>query len=194
MKRNKRIIGITGDIGSGKSTVSNYLTSKGYYVIDADLIAREVAELKRIKQKISDAFDGVIIDGVLDRKKLANIVFRDEEKLRILNTIMHPEIVDRIIKDASDSEEEYVFIDAALLFETGLDKYCDYVILIDVSLETRLDRIIKRDNITKALAYKKISSFSDSKEKKSKSIVINNNGTIDELYKKINHVIKQLTK
>ncbi len=166
MKQSKTVIGITGDIGAGKSTVSNYLISRGYYVIDADIIAREVADDIIIQGQLESAFPGVINGGVLDRKALGEIVFSDKKELAKLNSIMHPEIIKRIKYSARCVDKANVFIDAALLFEVGLDSICDKILYIEMDTELRLDRIIRRDNISRSLATKKISAFGNTDYKK----------------------------
>ncbi len=194
MKQSKIVIGITGDIGAGKSTVSNYLIKKGYTVIDADKIAREVSDDENIKAKIAKAFKGVIVEGVLDRKRLGEKVFNNSENLIKLNSIMHPEIEKRIIDYVNTSTDNYIFIDAALLYETGLDKICDFTLYIDMDLDMRTQRIVNRDNISKEFAIKKIEAFGDNGYKKKDSILVENNGTMLELYQKIDKIIAQLTK
>ncbi len=194
MKRSKTVIGITGDIGAGKSTVSNYLIDRGYYVIDADIVAREVAEDKYIQEQLDLSFPGVIKNGVLDRKALGEIVFSDKRELAKLNAIMHPEIIKRIKYSARCIDKAHVFIDAALLFEVGLDSICDKILYVEMDTELRLDRVVSRDNISRTLAMKKIESFSNTEYKKSKSIIISNNGSLDDLYKKIDDLLDELTK
>lgn len=193
MKQNKYVIGITGDIGAGKSTVTNYLLSKGYYVIDADKIAREVVEYDGIKKQLEQSFNDVIHNGVLDRKKLGEIVFHDPQSLNTLNSIMHPVIIENINNRITASDETYIFVDAPLLYESGLDKLCDVVIYLEMSFDKRINRIVSRDRISMSLAEKKIRSFKGSDYKKSHSIVVENNGTFDELYQKVDRLLLDLT-
>ncbi len=104
MNQNK-IIGLTGSISTGKTQVSNFLRDKGEKVIDADLIAREVVDLKNVKDKIKKAFgENIYVDDKLDRSGLAEIVFRDEEKRQILNEIEHPEIYRIILEEVKKSK------------------------------------------------------------------------------------------
>ncbi len=194
MKQNKKVIGITGDIGSGKSTVSNYIINKGYKVIDADKVARIVIKEKDVLHTISKAFDNVVKDNELDRTKLAEIVFGDRVKLKKLNAIMHPAIVKYIKNEVRQSDENYIFIDAALLYEVGLDSLCDEVIYIDMPLEKRLERIMKRDHTSKELTLKKMNSFRDDAQKKRDSIVIHNDNDFQNLYIKVNTLLNKLTR
>ncbi len=192
MMQNKNIIGLTGDIGAGKSTASEYLINKKFKIIDADLISRQLALEADVLDEIKYYFNDVIIDGKLDRKKLAKIVFSNDMELAKLNSIMHPKIVSRINHLIQSSSDSIIFIDAPLLFEVGLDKICNHIIYIDVDKKTRIKRIIERDNITEELATKIMSKFDDKEEKKKKSFVVENNSTKKELYEKIENILKKI--
>lgn len=159
------IIGLTGGIASGKSTVSRILGKLGAVIIDADKIARKAVEpgekgLYNIvcefgKEVLSD-------DGTLDRKALGNIVFNDPGKLKVLNEITHPEIR-KVICDALESirkndESSTAVIDAAVLLESGMDELVDEVWLVYVDYETQVKRLMMRDSITREEAYARINS------------------------------------
>ena len=112
-----KIIGLTGSISTGKTQVSNYLRQRGENLIDADLIAREVVDLEPVKGKIKKVFgDDIYKDDKLDREALGEIVFRDEDKRKVLNEIEHPEIY-RIILEEIKNSAGRVFVDIPLLFE-----------------------------------------------------------------------------
>lgn len=180
----KKIIGITGGIASGKSTVTNYLIEKGYKVIDADKIAKDIVLPGRKANKLIElAFGSSYFNNqVLDRKKLAEVIFHSDEKRMLLDSIMHPIIKDEIIKEINESDG-LVFIDVPLLYETGLDTLCDYVILVYVDKVTQINRLCIRDNIDNSYALAKIDSQMklDDKLKLADFVVDNSNSIIDTL-------------
>lgn len=197
MSQNK-IIGLTGSISTGKTQVSNYLRQRGEKVIDADLIAREVVDLEDVKEKIKKAFgDDIYKDDKLDRKALGEIVFRDEDKRKLLNEIEHPEIY-RIILEEIKNSKGRVFVDMPLLFEAqhlnekyGLD--FDEVWLAYVSREKQIARLIKRDKISRGYALEKINSQISVEEKKVMAdVIIDNSGSLEETFRQVEENLKRL--
>lgn len=195
MKQNK-IIGLTGGIASGKSTASSYISKKGFNIIDADKIAREIVKRgSKALYLIEKEFGKSVIneDGKLNRKKLRSIVFNDKEKLNKLNNITHPIIINEIKRkiDGYKIRNEIAFLDCPLLFELGLEDLTDEVWLISTNENNQIKRIIKRDNSTEKEAKNIIHSQMSLKSKESKSdYIIYNNGSLDELLKKIDNMIK----
>lgn len=182
-----KIIGLTGGIASGKSTVSMMLRNLGCEIIDADLIAREVVEpgsetLKRMVQ----TFGEIILngDGTLNRKALGNIVFNDKSKLKSLNYLMHPVIRETIltrIKDCRENDENSIIIvDAAVLIESGMDDIVDEVWLVYADPDIQLKRLMKRDGIGTLEAEARIKSQMSVKDKIKKSDrIIDNSRSIE---------------
>ncbi|MEA3422915.1 MAG: dephospho-CoA kinase [Bacillota bacterium] len=193
MKPNRKIIGLTGNIASGKSTVSKYLIEKGYKVIDADLVAREIVEVgSKGLILVVENFGKEILneDGSLNRKKLGSIVFSDENKLSELNNLLHPLIRNEILNKIRNSIEQIVFIDAALLYETDLDKIVDEVWCVALDDDIQLDRLMKRDDIDKSNALNRINSQGSYESKiKKADIVIMNNSETEDLYNEINEIL-----
>ncbi len=153
-----KFIAITGGIGTGKSTVTKFIREKGYITIDADEVGHEALKEKEIKMLVSKEF-GIPLDknGEINRKKLGKIVFADRKKLNQLNSILHPQIVKMILdKLHSLSNREEVFVEAAVLFEMKLDRYADYIIVTDCPDELRMDRIMKREHISRREALLRI--------------------------------------
>ncbi|MCR5151434.1 MAG: threonylcarbamoyl-AMP synthase [Clostridiales bacterium] len=146
------IIGLTGPIGSGKSTVSSYLAGKGYYVIDADILARRAVENSEIIEKIRLEFgDDVFENNVLSRSLLAKKAFSSEENTKKLNCITHPEITRLTflqIHKAQDNGFDVCVIDAALMPDWGLRYICDKIICVDAPESIRIERVMKRDNLS----------------------------------------------
>jgi len=193
MKQNKKIIGLTGNIASGKSVVSTYLIKKGFVVIDADLVSREVVKknTEGLSKVISEfGKDILLTNGELDRKALAEIVFNDKEKLDKLNLLLHPLIRKEILNKISDSDEKVIFIDAALLYETELNKITDEVWFVSANTDNQIKRLMKRDSLTKEEALSRILIQEDQYEKIRKSkYVLENNGSIDELINQIDMIM-----
>lgn len=190
------IIGLTGGIASGKSTVSKVLSTLGAKIIDADLKAKEISEKDETIKEIEKTFGKDIIGelGKIDREKLKNIVFSDKEKLKKLNNIIHPKVISEFkkIKENANKNDIIIF-DVPLLFESKMDKMCDKVILIIADEPTQIKRMIERDGITEVLAKKIIDSQMGLDEKIKKSdILIENNGGLLELNEKIKEIYKNL--
>lgn len=191
------IIGLTGGIASGKTTVSNFFKEKGFLVFDADKIAKDISEQKEVTEEIILHFGKEILDENLkiDRKKLKNIIFKDKKKLETLNKIIHPKVYS-FYKDIKKNKKlKKVVFDVPLLFESGIDKLCDRVLLVVANREIKIDRIMKRDNISQELAEKIIDSqMSDEEKIKKADIVIENNEDIEKLLRKIERFCEFLWK
>jgi len=200
MKQNSfKVIGLTGGIASGKSTVSNYLINKGYQVIDADNIARAVVKKGSIGlEKIVNVFGNSILleNGSLDRKKLREIVFNDKDALNQLEEITHPLIIDRIkdnIKVMRENEMiNIVFLDCPLLFEMSLEHLVDEVWLVSTTIQKQISRIVERDDTTESKARNIINQQMPLDQKAEKSdVIIENNSSIDILKSKIDLLLKK---
>lgn len=183
------IVGLTGQTGAGKSTVSEYLRVNGVTIIDADKVAREV-----VGQGSACIADIVLefgceylnVDGTLNRKKLGETVFTDKGKLRRLNALMFPYILDSIheeIRNFRARGEGIILLDAPTLFESGLDRQCDVVVSVMASATLRKRRIIARDNLTEEEADHRINAQHNDEYYKSRSwLVLTNNGDQRELH------------
>ena len=186
------VIGLTGGIASGKSTVSAKLKELGAAVIDADLLARDVVRKGEIAyNKIVQCFgeDILLPGGDIDRKKLGNIVFSDKEKLALLNSITHPEIINRMkerIQELKAEGAKVIVVDAAILIEMGLHKYVDSVWVLSVDRETQLKRLVERDKFNYREAENRINSqFTNEVRKKYADVVIDNSKPIEEVEKRL---------
>ena len=162
-----KIIGLTGLTGAGKSTVAQKLMAYGCYHIDADKVAREVINNnENVKNKLKERFGDDIInaDGTTNRPLLASRAFADEESTNALNEITHPAVIEEIksiIKDMEEVGYRGIIIDAIALFESGLDSLCDFNVTVIAPKEIRLERIMKRDNITEEKALERINAQKD---------------------------------
>ena len=192
------ILGLTGGIGSGKSTVSKIFLSMGIKVFDADLIAKDILETEEVKEEIKEKLGKEFINlksNSVDKKLLKKEIFNNPKKLEVLNGIVHPKVVDIYRKEYLKFKDikEIVIFDVPLLFEVKLEKYCDKVIVVDIDPEIQIERIRKRDNIDIGL-IKKIMGTQIPRENRNlkADIVVENNGTLEELKQKIREITNEI--
>ena len=192
----KRVIGITGGIASGKSNVSNVIKSLGYHVIDSDLITHKLEDIGgKVYNAIVLAFGNSYLkdDKSLDRKKLGNLIFSDASAKEKLNSISHPIIVREIKKEINNINDEMIFVDIPLLYETKLEYLCDKIICVYLPRNEQIKRLIFRDNIDEEFAIKKVDSqMSLDKKKELADYVIDSGGTFLETKKQVEDLIKEL--
>ena len=182
------IIGLTGGIASGKSTVSKYLAEKGFKVYDADKIAKDISGKKSVQEEIILTFGDKILDenGNVDRKKLKEIVFENKEKLKQLNAIIHPKVIDFYKELKEQNTDKIIIFDVPLLFESGIDKFCDKILVVISDYKIQLNRIVERDKIDRDLAEKIIKSQLSNEERiKKADVVIENNSSLEDLFEKV---------
>lgn len=190
------VIGLTGPTGAGKSTASKIFEKQGYHIVDTDKIARKAVEkgsplLKRIAKAFGE--DVINDDGTLNRKLLAKKAFETREKTEILNSINHPYIYEKAlleIEEYSNKGCDKFILDAPVLFESGGEKYCKKTVAVISSLEKRIERIIKRDNLTRKEAMRRINAqHSDDYYTDRADLVLYNNGEQRELENEIIRLI-----
>ncbi len=190
------IAGLTGGIASGKSTVSSIFRSFGVEIADADITAKKISEREDVIQEIKKIFgkDVLSAEGQIDRVKLKEVVFSDKNKLVQLNNIIHPKVMEEFKKIKENTpKNDIIIFDIPLLFEAGMDKMCDTVILVYADRETQIERIKARDGVSRELAEKIIDAQMSLEDKKEKSdIHIENNGTQEELKKKVEDIYRKL--
>ncbi|MCY7801046.1 dephospho-CoA kinase [Bacillus haynesii] len=181
------VIGLTGGIASGKSTVAQMFQQCGITVVDADVIAKEAVEQGMpAYQKIAETFgQGVLLEtGDIDRRKLGEIVFANEEKRLQLNAIVHPEVRKMMIKqrdEAIRAGERFVVLDIPLLYESGLEHLTDKVIVVWVPKELQLERLMKRNRFNEDEALNRIHAQHSLDEKKKRAdAVIDNSGSLKD--------------
>lgn len=193
-------VGLTGGIASGKSVVSKKLSDLGAYVIDADKISKVVMRPEtECWKKVVAAFGKAILqnDSSIDRKKLASIVYDDPDKRNTLNHIVHPaikqKIEDELEKIGNESSDAVVIIEAALLVETGAYRGYDKLIVVHAPVELQIERMIKRDGITREEARKRIDAqWPIDKKIAVADYPIRNEGSLDSLYRDTTKVFSSL--
>lgn len=194
-------IGLTGGIGSGKSTASSIMKEFGAYVFDADMEARKILETNEIVQKeLIAEFGSDILDpnNEIARKKLARVSFQDEENQSRLNAVIHPHIFEKIderFSKISKQEDKYRFfvLDGALIYESGADTHMDYVIVITSKLSHRLARIMERGTMTRDDFFKrKDLQWSDVEKTHLADFVVKNDSTFEELQMSISDILNQI--
>ncbi len=197
MKPNR--IGITGNIGSGKSTVAKLLVDRGAALIDADAIAREVTNDTEVLEQIATQLGNeLIVNGKLDRTKTAELVFKNPDARKILNGIIHPLVRQRSEETMrelalSSSPLPVILQDIPLLFENGLEKTLDAVIVVYAPLEIRLERVKSRSNISESDFYSRDKAQMLLEEKiKLADYVIDNSGGLGALQKQVDEVWEKL--
>ncbi len=201
MKQNSEsiILGVTGGIGSGKSTVSSILKELGAVVIDADVISREVVEPgKMALDELTQEFGKDILDdwGQLNRKELAARVFNDVNKLRILNSIVHKYVVQKIQQNVEEQllkQTKIIVIDAPIPIKNGFLDLCDEVWTVFAQMEIRVERIMNRNGMTYEEAVSRIKSqVSDEEYLSIANKVINNDDDVTTLRQEVESQFKKL--
>jgi len=193
---NEMIIGLTGSIASGKSTVSKMLKQLGYPIVDADEIARLVVEPgTSVIKRIGETFGEEVLneDGSLNRETLGGRIFGNVEEREKLNSIIHPAIREEMLRQREDhltAGANTVIMDIPLLFESKLQSFVEKIIVVSVTPEVQAQRLIARNQLTETEASKRISSQLPMEIKEAGAdAVINNNGTIEETEKQLQEII-----
>lgn len=182
------IVGLTGQSGAGKTTVCDTFNSLGFKIINADLVSKYITDnnnscLDELKIAFGEEY---FDDGILNRRKLGSLVFADRDNLNKLMSITFPYIIDEINRRIEEiGDNEIIIIDAPTLFESGLNEACDLIVSVISNKASRLERIIKRDNITKEEAEKRFSSQLTKKYfRENSNYLIENNSSKSDLIKR----------
>ena len=193
-------VGLTGGIGTGKSTASNFFKKLGAFVFDADAEAKNLLSSNDVVQhELISEFGTDIINpsGEIDKKKLARVAFQDVDHQRRLNSVVHPYIYDLIDnsydKVLSDGKHNVFIIDAAMIYESGYDIHLDYVIIITDQLKNRMERSLARNTLTREEILKRMEfQWTEEEKVNMADFVIHNDGTAKELNNNIKSLMKKL--
>ena len=197
------VIGLTGGIGTGKSTVSRKLREKGYPVIDLDIISREVITYPEVIDELVRNFGNEILEEQneisgkksISRNKLRQTVFKEEKKVSVLNSIMHPPIVEEMRRQVENLKKNYktVFVEVQLLFEVKLEKEFDMTVLVYADRKTQIERVLKRDGRSEGEVQEIINAqMSMDEKRKLSNYIIENNVNSEMLDLEIEKFIKKL--
>ena len=190
------LIGLTGGIGSGKSTVSKYLSEHGCTIVDADQIARLVVEpgseaLEEIKKVFGAKF--LTPDGRLDRKKLGRLVFANKKMLAKLEAVLNSKINGEIWRQIQEADTDIVVLDAATLIEAGYDENVERLWIVDADDEVRIKRVMERDGMTREDVINRMNNqMSREKRLDRECTVIDNSGTVEETYENVRKELEKL--
>lgn len=190
-----KIIGLTGGIGTGKTTVAKYFASKGIPVYIADEAAKEIMNTKEVIQEVQALFiENVILEnGQLNRECIREMVFSDKDKLVQLNSIIHPKVTIDFKNWLSQHQDApFVIKEVAILFETNGQNYCDATILITAPLETRIQRVLERDITTKEIILKIIKNQLPEEQKIRLATYVIENENLEKTYELLDILIKKL--
>ncbi|MRI63282.1 dephospho-CoA kinase [Ornithobacterium rhinotracheale] len=182
-----KIIGITGGIGSGKSTVAKFIAEAGFPVYNSDQRAKDLyEESPEIKQQLIEWYgEDIYIKNSLNRKKLAKIIFSNETELKRINALIHPAVAKDFKQWKNTQKSDFVFKEAAILFESGAYKDCDFVLTISAPIEKRIERATQRDQASTESIKKRIEKqMSDPKRESLADYTIDNKGNLVELKNK----------
>jgi dephospho-CoA kinase len=198
---NSGVVGITGGIGTGKSTVAKLIAGMGYPMISTDELAKDVMKndknvIKALKATFGDSVYRA--DGTPDSDVLASLIFGGDEEsdknMLLLNSIVHPpviEILSEKVADLEDDEAELIFVECALIFESGIEEDFDFIITVDAPEDAVVERVTKRSGLAPEQVKARIAAQMPNKEKIAVSdFVIDNKGTLDELKKSVEMVVE----
>ena len=193
-------VGLTGGIGSGKSTASNFLRTLGAFVFDADREAKGLIDTNdTVQHELISEFgtDIINIDGQVDKKKLSRVAFQDDDHQERLNAVVHPHVYDLIDssykKAMNDNKYNIFIVDAALVYESGLDSHLDYVIVVTAQLKFRMERSLSRNTLTREEILKRMDFQWPEEEKVNTSdFVIHNDTSEKDLQSKLKEILNKL--
>lgn len=189
------IIGITGSIACGKSLVSNYLQEKGYTIIDADKIGHMALENDEVKKQLVNKFGKSILkDNEVNRVTLGKLVFENNENLKELNNIIHPQIRKNISEQIQvHKNEKLVFVDVPLLFEAKFDDLVEKIVVVSLDEKIQLERLMNRNSLSKEEALQRIKSQIPIREKeKLGDYVVDNSFTQENTYNQVDRILEKL--
>ncbi|ATA90089.1 dephospho-CoA kinase [Capnocytophaga stomatis] len=190
------VVGLTGGIGSGKTTIAKMFEELGISVYISDTEAQKLIETdENIKRKIKSSFGELAyVDGKYNRKYIAEIVFRDRDKLRIINEIVHPEVAKHFSDWKTNQNSPYVIKESAILFESGAYHDCDYIITVTADEQERIRRVVERDGVTENSVRERIKNQWNDEKKMNLSDEVINNINIESSSLKVREIHSKLIK
>ena len=194
--KQKTVVAITGQSGSGKSNLGRYYAQKGYTVIDCDQVARQIHTNTECQSQLAQAFGSdVVKEGAVDRALLSKRAFENAESLQKLTDITHPFIISEILTTIDNAQQDIVFVDGAVIIGHEFEKYCDKFIVVVSDVNLRYGRLVARDGITVEQAKNRIAK--QTKQAfllRRADYIVYNNGTVAEMYNQGEYIIRSLLK
>lgn len=191
----KTYVAVTGGIGSGKSTVIKMIGERGFHVYSADEAARNIYDDPLVKAKVRTVFPECFSGDVPDRKKLAEEVFADRNKLERLNNITHPAIMEKLFVRAESDSDRVIFFEIPLLFESGYEGRFDKVIVVMRDKSLRINSVMRRDGLSEEQVKARIANQIDyEKIQKTAHTIIYNNGDLPSLRNRVNGILDEIFK
>lgn len=194
IRKKKLIVGLTGQIGCGKSTALEYFASKGIFTVSTDSLAGKLLTLEKCYSKIISRFGKGILnkEGTLDKSFLSEVIFTDKTKRKWLEGLLHPLIIENIIVLIENCGEKTAIVDAPLLFETGFDKYCDITVAVHAAEKIQKERLLRRGWSERNARSRIKSQFSSEYKAELSDMVIVNDSSLKRFYEKLNNLQKTL--
>jgi dephospho-CoA kinase len=191
-----KLIGLTGGIGSGKSTIADFFKSEGIPVYIADDEAKAILFTTGVIREVKNSFGNhIMTNGLPDRAKLASVVFSDPAKLKTLNGIIHPRVKEHFkVWMEQHKNADFIIREAAILFESGSYKDCDAIILVTAPKELRIKRVIERDNTTREKVLERMNAQWDDEKKAKLSDYIIHNEDMEKAKQQALAILKILNK
>ncbi|MDP7558833.1 MAG: dephospho-CoA kinase [Candidatus Marinimicrobia bacterium] len=194
-------VGVTGGIGSGKSAASIRMEELGAYRFDADKEAKEIlSRNEQVQKDLIEEFSTDILnpDGTVNSQKLARVAFANDENQAVLNAIIHPHVFESIDRQYGNVLEKGVaslfVVDAALIYESGLDQHLDYVIVVSVQYGQRMQRALKRGKLKRGQIQKRMDlQLPEEAKSKMADFIIDNNGSEEDLIKQVGDIYSRIT-
>ncbi len=193
-RRKKLVVGITGGFGTGKSKVAGLLRKQGFFVLDADRVAHETLQatnpvFEKIREKFSDAF----VSGFLERRKLAEIVFKNPLRLKRLEKLIHPYVLKRLVNEIRKSKNKRIAIEVPLLFEAKFQKIFDFIVTVFAGTNEADARLQEQGWTKTEIRRRRAEQWPIHKKMAKSDFVINNSGTRKETRKQVRKLLKKLT-
>jgi len=189
----RMIVGLTGNIGAGKTSIAKIFSKHGWKVWDADKIAHRVLAKEAFSIVVKKFEKKVLTDGKIDRRKLGEIVFYDGKKRRALERIIWPFVIEKILNESKRNPKGRILIEAAMLIESGLYKRMDKVVVVKIDMGVQLERILKRRNPNREILERIISSqMTQNKKIKYANFVVDNSGDFSQTEKQVERIIEEM--
>lgn len=193
-KKRKMIVGVTGGFGTGKSTVAALLRKEGFFVLDADRIAHETLRpTNPVFQQICEKFPDAVLNGFLERRKLAEIVFQNPVRLKRLEKLIHPYVMKRFLEEIRKTKKKQIVLEVPLLFEAGFQKICAWVVAVFSETSEADQRLLDQGWTKTEIRRRRAEQWPIQKKMAKADFVINNSGSKRETASQVRAFLKQLS-